>query len=66
MDLLIGLVIAAFIIAAVFVGYHASQELREKTAEGHGELIELEILNNQVKQTTQILHIKADLSKSSL
>ena len=60
MDLLIGLVITAFIITAVFVGYHASQEPREKMAEGHNEPIELEIHNNQAMQTAQILHIKAD------
>ena len=57
-----GLVIATFIIAAVFVGYHASQEPREEIAEGHGEIIELEALNNQAKQTTQVFHIKADQS----
>ena len=37
-----------FIIAAVFVGYHASQESYEM-AEGHSELIELNTLS-QVKQ----------------
>jgi hypothetical protein len=63
LDLLIGLVIATFIIAAVFVGYHASQEPREEIAEGHGEIIELNTLNNQVMQTAQVLHIKADQSK---
>lgn len=58
MDLLIGIVIAVFIIAAVFVGYHASQEPREEMAEGHG-LTELDTLNNQAKQTMNILHVKA-------
>ncbi|PIY90660.1 MAG: hypothetical protein COY74_00175 [Nitrosopumilales archaeon CG_4_10_14_0_8_um_filter_34_8] len=48
MDLLIGLVMVTFIIAAVFVGYHASQESYEM-AEGHSELIELNTLS-QVKQ----------------
>ncbi|GKS67609.1 hypothetical protein YTPLAS73_11560 [Nitrosarchaeum sp.] len=43
MDLLIGLVIAIFIIAAVFVGYHASQEPHEEMAEGHDESINLEV-----------------------
>lgn len=61
MDLLIVLVIAAFIITAVFVGYYASQEPYEKTTSIPEELIELEGLD---KQTTHILHIKADLRKS--
>lgn len=61
MDLLIILVIAAFIITAVFVGYYASQKPQEKTTGVPEELIELEGID---KQTTQILHIKADLSKS--
>lgn len=60
-----GLVIATFIIAAIFVGYHASQEPREKTVEGQGTTIELEVLSNQAKQTT-LLHINPDMSKSIL
>ena len=63
MDLLIILVIAAFIITAVFVGYYASQEPHEKTADTQEKLIELEGLD---KQTTLILHITADLSKSAV
>ena len=63
MDLLIILVIAAFIITAVFVGYYASQKPQEKTTGIPEELIELEDLN---KQTIQILHIKAELSKSAV
>lgn len=63
MDLLIILVIAAFIITAVFVGYYASQEPHEKTTGIPEELIELD---GPDKQTTQILHIKADLSKSAV
>ncbi len=50
MDILIGLVIAIFIIAAVFVGYHASQEPHQ-AVEGHGELIELKVLS-QIKHET--------------
>lgn len=61
MDLLIILVIAAFIITAVFVGYYASQRPQEKTTGIPEELIELEGID---KQTTQILRITADLSKS--
>ena len=63
MDLLIVLVIAAFIITAVFVGYYASQRPQEKTTSIPEELIELEGLD---KQTTQVLHINADLSKSAV
>ena len=58
MDLLIILVIAAFIITAVFVGYYASQRPQEKTTGIPEELIESENLD---KQTTQVLHINADL-----
>lgn len=43
MDILIGLVVAIFIIAAVFVGYHASQEPREEMVEGHGESMDFTI-----------------------
>ena len=62
MDLLIILVIAAFIITAVFVGYYASQRLQEKTTGIQEELIESENID---KQTTQVLHINTDLSKSA-
>lgn len=57
-----GLVIATFIITAIFVGYHASQEPREEMAKSHGESIELDTFNNQAEQTAQVLYIKADLS----
>ncbi|MCI4433813.1 MAG: hypothetical protein JHC41_09530 [Nitrosopumilus sp.] len=60
------LVIATFIIVAVFVGYHASQESHEKTAEVHGESIGHATLYGQARQTTHVLYITADLSKSSL
>ncbi|GDY15998.1 hypothetical protein LBMAG54_08540 [Nitrosopumilaceae archaeon] len=58
---MIVLVIAAFIITAVFVGYYASQRPQEKTMSIPEEIIELEGLD---KQTTQILHINAELTKS--
>ena len=49
MDLLIGLVVAIFIIAAVFVGYHASQESHEEMAEGHGKSIDFTVYHvNQI------------------
>ena len=60
------LVIATFIIVAVFVGYHASQESHEKTAEVQGESIDYATLNGQARQITQILYIAEDLSKSLL
>ena len=63
MDLLIILVIATFIITAVFVGYYASQRPQEKITGITEELIESENLD---KQTTQVLHINADLSKSAV
>lgn len=50
---------AIFIIAAVFVGYHASQESHE-VVEGHSELIELKVLS-QVKQES---YMKLELNES--
>ena len=58
MDLLIGLVVAIFIIAAVFVGYHASQESHEEMVEGHGELIDI-----TVYQVNQISSMKSNLNE---
>ncbi len=49
---------AIFIIAAVFVGYHASQEPHEMV-EGHGEVIELKALS-QVKHET---YMKLELNE---
>lgn len=40
-----------FIIAAVFVGYHASQEPHKEIAESHGEPSELNAHENQAYQT---------------
>lgn len=57
--MLIGLVMAIFIIAAVFVGYHASQESSE-VVEGHGESIELKALS-QIKQES---YMKLELNES--
>jgi len=61
MDILIGLVIAMFIITAAYVGYHASQEPSEY-AEGHYIDIELETFgeNSKLVQTLQ----KYDFPKS--
>lgn len=53
MDLLIGLVVAIFIIAAVFVGYHASQESHEEIAEGHDESTDLTVYHlTQIRSMT--------------
>lgn len=57
MDLLMGIVIAVFIITAVFVGYHASQEPREEMAEGH-EITEFDAYNNQEIQIMSTSNIK--------
>ena len=45
MNILIGLVIAMFIIVGGYVGYHASQQLMVEEVEGHNITVELEILN---------------------
>ena len=47
MDILIGLVVAMFIITAAFVGYHASQEPVE--AGGHDIDVDLEIMSQNSK-----------------
>ncbi|NND85789.1 MAG: hypothetical protein HKM23_00350 [Nitrosopumilus sp.] len=54
MDILMGLVIAMFIITAVYVGFHASEKPVE--AGGHDISLELDILN-QGPETIQILKI---------
>ena len=49
MNILIGLVIAMFIIVGGYVGYHASQQLMGEEAEGHNIVIELDILNENTE-----------------
>ena len=49
-----GLVIAMFIITAAFVGFHASQDQPED-AGGHSITTELEILNNNNANSSQLL-----------
>ena len=44
MDILIGLVIAMFVITGAYVGYHASQQPIDE-AGGHNITIELEVMN---------------------
>lgn len=58
LDILIGIVIATFIIAAVYVGYHASQVPQiEEEGELHGiELKPLHLSN----EFSQIITVKAD------
>jgi len=57
MNVLIGLVIAMFIITGAYVGYHASQQPIE-VAEGHEFETELDALNHdslvQVLQTSKL------------
>ena len=49
MNILIGLVIAMFIIVGGYVGYHASQQIMVEEAEGHNTIIELDILNENTE-----------------
>lgn len=52
MNVLIGLVIAIFIITAVYVGYHAMQQPTEET-EGHNVEFELLTDDSGIEQTVQ-------------
>ncbi len=52
------LVVSIFIIAAVFVGYHASQESHEEMIEAHGESLDV-----VVYQVSLISSIKSDLNE---
>ena len=49
MNILIGLVIAMFIIVGGYVGYHASQQIIVEEVEGHDIAVELEILNENTE-----------------
>ena len=49
MNILIGLVIAMFIIVGGYVGYHASQQIMDEEVEGHDITVELETLNGNTK-----------------
>lgn len=51
------IVVAAFIITAVFVGYHASQTPQEKMIEGHSAPSWINSLSNSVKQSAFSLFI---------
>jgi hypothetical protein len=52
-NIIIGLVIAMFLIVAVYVGYHASQEFAEGGAVGHGMIIDLKL----AETSPELLHI---------
>ncbi|MBT4551293.1 MAG: hypothetical protein HOC38_06330, partial [Nitrosopumilus sp.] len=52
-NIIIGLVIAMFLIVAVYVGYHASQEFAEGGAVGHGMTIDLKL----AETSPELLHI---------
>jgi len=51
------IVVAAFIITAVFVGYHAAQESQEKMMEGHSVPSWMSVFSNQAKQLAFSLFI---------
>lgn len=51
------IVVAAFIITAVFVGYHAAQEPQEKGIEGHSSPSWISSLSNHAKQSAFSLFI---------
>jgi hypothetical protein len=63
MNILIGLVIAMFIIVGGYVGYHASQQITVEEAEGHDIIVELEILNENTEliETLQYHEIRKSI-----
>jgi len=64
MNILIGLVIAMFIIVGGYVGYHASQQIMvDEVAEGHNIIVELEILNENTEsiETLQYHEIRKSI-----
>ncbi|MGI9567716.1 MAG: hypothetical protein ACR2LL_11980 [Nitrosopumilus sp.] len=63
MDILIGLVIAMFIITAAYVGFHAADDQPVKEVDGHNTAQELEILSNNDSESLQIIPTSA-LSKT--
>ena len=63
MNILIGLVIAMFVIVGGYVGYHASQQPVEE-GEGHDAILELELFS---VNTESMLALEFyELKKSSL
>jgi len=63
MNILIGLVIAMFIIVGGYVGYHASQQIMDEEVEGHDITVELEILNENAElfETLQYHEIRKSI-----
>ncbi|MDH3766079.1 MAG: hypothetical protein OER82_09750 [Nitrosopumilus sp.] len=63
MNILIGLVIAMFIIVGGYVGYHASQQIMVEEVEGHDITAELEILNENTEliETLQLQEIRKSI-----
>ena len=63
MNILIGLVIAMFIIVGGYVGYHASQQIMDKEVEDHDITVELEILNENTElfETLQYHEIRKSI-----
>ena len=63
MNILIGLVIAMFIIVGGYVGYHASQQIMDEEVEGHDITVELEILNENAElfETLQYPEIRKSI-----
>ena len=63
MNILIGLVIAMFIIVGGYVGYHASQQIMDEEVEGHHITVELEILNDNTElfETLQYHEIRKSI-----
>ena len=63
MKVLIGLVVAMFIITGAYVGYHASQQFTEG-AEGHDITSELELFNDNSGSMLALQY--QELRKSSI
>ena len=63
MNILIGLVIAMFIIVGGYVGYHASQQIMDEKVDGHDITVELEILNEnpELFETLQYHEIRKSI-----
>jgi hypothetical protein len=63
MNILIGLVVAMFIITGAYVGYHASQQPMEE-AEGHDVTMEFQLLNENAESVPVLQY--QEFRKSSL
>ena len=63
MNILIGLVIAMFVIVGGYVGYHASQEMTDEGAEGHDIMVDLEILNGNTWVIDNLQYVELKKSR---